>query len=280
MKKNAYAKINLTLEIIEKRKDGYHNIKSIFQMISLHDTIEIEKSDKSDIIFKPPIPIDYTTIHKALNCFEKEIKTRTNVKITVKKNIPEKSGLGGGSSDAAITLMLLNELYKKPLTLEDLYTLGNKIGTDVPFFISKDTTALVTGIGERIEPIYAPFKNYFVIIALPNFKFSTEKAYKLFDKFGISREKNKTEKFIDNLNQGQQKNINDFLYNDFEIMYKHIDKRFAYFINNIKHLTGKEFHLTGSGSALYYIVKDEETAEKTVSNLKNNKIKTIVSQLR
>ena len=280
MKKNAYAKINLILEIIGKRKDGYHNIKSIFQMISLHDTIEIKKSNKSNIIFEPPVSVSCTTIHKALNCFEKEIKKRINVKIAVEKSIPEKSGLGGGSSDAAATLMLLNELYERPLTLKNLYTLGNKIGADVPFFVSENTTALVSKTGEKIEPIYMPFKNTFVIIVLPDFKFSTEKAYKLFDKFGTSGEKYKTTKIINSFNQGQQKNINDFLYNDFEMMYRQINEGFAHFMTHIKHLTGKEFHLTGSGSALYYVAKDKELIEKTISKLKSNKIRTFIAQLK
>jgi 4-diphosphocytidyl-2-C-methyl-D-erythritol kinase len=146
------AKINLFLNIRHLRSDGYHELASLFQTISLHDTLQFTLSDHSSFTCNnPTVPLDDSNlILKAVNLF----KLRTNLKfcisIHLEKKIPMQAGLGGGSSNAATTLYALNELFFNPLTLDELILLGAELGSDIPFFFSQGT-AYCTGRGEIVN---------------------------------------------------------------------------------------------------------------------------------
>ncbi|NGX41424.1 MAG: 4-diphosphocytidyl-2-C-methyl-D-erythritol kinase [Candidatus Anoxychlamydiales bacterium] len=175
------AKVNLFFKVLSKRKDGYHNIFSLYQAISLVDHLFINKAKKDsffcfnnkDLIFD-----ENNLIIKALRLFRKKTNILDPVEIYLKKNIPIEAGLGGGSSNAATTLFALNELFEKPLHLFELIELSKNIGADASFFFSKGT-ALCENIGDIFENISSQDLNFH--IAKPNFGMSTKSVYENVD---------------------------------------------------------------------------------------------------
>ena len=153
---NAPAKINLTLEVLGKRRDGFHNIVSVMQTVALFDVIEITEADRVNIsISNADISQEDNIVWEAYKKFKAVTGIPDNASIDIKKNIPIKAGLGGGSSDAAATLRGLNKLWNLKLSREKLIEIGTEVGSDVPFFIAGGCS-LVRGRGEIIEPLPVP----------------------------------------------------------------------------------------------------------------------------
>lgn len=149
----AYAKINLTLEALGKRDDGYHDIASIVQTVSLHDTLTFEDSDGIGIDCDVPgLASGDNLAVRASWLLRDEAQAQRGASITLTKRIPVAAGLGGGSSDAAATLLGLNRLWDLELTREDLLPLAARLGSDVPFFLYGGTCR-VSSRGERVEPL-------------------------------------------------------------------------------------------------------------------------------
>ncbi len=181
LQKDAYAKINLFLDIESKRADGYHNIISVMQSVSLCDTVTVEYCESVNKSIQiscddPTIPLGEKNIaYKAANLF----LDSGNVKIHIKKRIPAEAGLAGGSTDAAAVLTLLNELTGKKKNIDELLSMGAKIGADVPFCIASGTK-LTLGIGEKLADFKPLSKSYIVIAKMGN-GVSTPKAYSMLD---------------------------------------------------------------------------------------------------
>lgn len=283
LKLNSYAKINLNLKILNKRPDGYHNIKSVVQTISLKDTVKLKKNLKKNkkIICKTNvenIPTDEKNLaFKAAKIFFNHAKIEASVKIIIKKKIPTQSGLGGGSSNAAATLIGLNKLFKTNLTKAELLNLAKKIGADVPFLVSGGTS-LMQGVGELIKNI-KPIKNCYILIVKPNFNISTKEAYLKYDIFSNDLEKNNSN-FVEKLyatieKEKNLKEIKKFLINDFEKILKNED------IKKIKKEILKKgaicCSLTGSGSAIFAIFKEKNKAKLAKKFFKKQKLKTFLT---
>ena len=179
----AYSKINIHLKVLAKRDDDFHNLESIFQRISIADYLSIIKSgDAGGCIVKSPLmplPAE-NTVTQAWKAFR--VATGVNAGITVRliKNIPAGSGLGAGSSDAAMLLKAANELFATHLTCFELMELALQVGSDVPFFL-RDSAGIVTGRGELFEPIQAR-SDCFGILIWPEVQSSTKDAYSLLDR--------------------------------------------------------------------------------------------------
>ena len=175
------AKVNLRLEILNKREDGYHELRTIFQKISLHDTLRFSLKDEKGIIIttdRPGLPVGKDNlVHKAVQSMVKISGYRGGVHIQIKKRIPLGAGLGGGSSNAATTLKAMNQLLKLKMSKKKLRQMGLGIGADVPFFLLKGA-AMGSGIGERLRKIELPVLWYGLIY--PNFEVSTRWAYQNF----------------------------------------------------------------------------------------------------
>ncbi|MCD6107585.1 MAG: 4-(cytidine 5'-diphospho)-2-C-methyl-D-erythritol kinase [Caldisericaceae bacterium] len=279
MKQNAYAKINLTLEIVGKRSDGLHNIESVFQEISLCDKIEIEKNNTLDIKFIPQIDTKKSTAHTSSEIFFKKTRIREHAKIRIKKNIPIRSGLGGGSSDAATTLLLLNKLFMYPMKNDELIKIGETIGSDVSFFFLGGT-ALVEGKGNRVRLIN-PVKKLYVLLVIPSFSFSTKDSYSQINGFKFDTT-NSTKKLISILEKKKYdlSEIENCLHNDFEKMYLSVDKNFTSTLRNLEQKTSKKFHLTGSGSVLFALFNNISEAKQAQTKLKTTGVKTILTETR
>lgn len=175
----AYAKINLTLDVIGKRSDGYHELRTIMQTISLYDTVSIKKNVsgikvKTNLAY---LPRDNNNIaYKAAELFFAHQKIDNfGIEINIKKSIPVAAGLAGGSSDAAATLILLNKMFETNLSLEQLAKLGKAIGADVPYCIHGGT-ALAEGIGEKLT-FLKPIPKVNILIAKPPINVSTAYVY-------------------------------------------------------------------------------------------------------
>jgi len=179
----AAAKVNLHLRVYRRRPDGFHGILSLFQAVSLADILVIrslKESDTIEIDGEFDCPIRSTTIYKAISAFVQAAELRGGFSVQVEKRIPAGAGLGGGSSDAAATLLGLQALSGAPFGEAELASLGASIGSDVPFFLSSPA-AIVAGRGEEIRPIDGR-GDFFVVVVYPGFPVATAGAYALLDR--------------------------------------------------------------------------------------------------
>lgn len=190
LQQQAYAKLNFTLEILGKRSDGYHDLRSVMQQISLCDDIEIDVGTGEDWKLEcsqENVPQDGSNLAwKAAGVFYKSLgKDPQGLTIRINKRIPSQAGLGGGSADAAAVLKALNAHEGEPFSVTELADLGAKVGSDVPFCVIGGT-AMVTGRGETVAPI-TPMADCYYCIAMPDFAMSTSDVYAVFDREDSSR---------------------------------------------------------------------------------------------
>lgn len=256
------AKINLTLEILNKREDGFHNIQSIMQTIDLFDilTIKAEKSDKFEINLSgtsDEIPYDEKNlVHKAITLFFNEYKNKNySISVYIEKNIPIAAGLAGGSTDAAGVLWGLNELLEKPYTDEELHNLCAKLGSDLNFCL-EGGCQLTTGRGEVLEKL--PFNQFDVCLIKPkNLGISAKEAYTKYSELKVKPNLNMTKKLLESINSSTPQ-IKDFLYNDLEAAVFNDYKE----LQEIKHAYPKSI-MSGSGSTFFIL-------DKNIENLNEN----------
>lgn len=212
----AHAKINISLDVVGKREDGYHLLKMIMQMIDLYDLIEVNKI-KSGIQLscnKHYIPVDERNLaYKAAKLFMEEYSIKEGVEINIKKNIPVAAGLAGGSTDVAAVLKAMNNIFKVQATEEQLMKLGVKIGADVPYCIIGGT-ALCEGIGEIVTPLES-FKNQILVLVKPNFGVSTKEVYQALDITRVQRHPS-TDILINGIEQNNLKVVSDNMKNILE----------------------------------------------------------------
>ena len=172
------AKINLFLQVLRKREDGYHQILSLMQAVDLSDELTLRKTKKDVSIScdHPDCPADESNLaFKASSLLLKEQNINQGVDIHIRKKIPIAAGLGGGSSNAAAALVGINRLFAAGLSVTDLHGLASQIGSDVPFFLYSGQ-ALVKGRGEEIEPINL-YRDYWLVLVCAGFQVSTRWAY-------------------------------------------------------------------------------------------------------
>lgn len=250
------AKLNLFFKLGDKREDGYHNLSSLFQAISLGDILEINLSDKdsftsndSELSFN-----DENFIVKALFCFREKTKLNHPVSIVLDKKIPKQTGLGGGSSNASTTLWALNELLGRPLTLLELQELSAEVTSDSPFFFSEGT-ALCEGRGEIVKNMPALCKSGFLV--RPSFGMCTTKAYQVatsFPKQSISS---------DALLKCAYSSSPTYP-NDLERAAIQLHPKLAELKTHLKAQTHEPVFMTGSGSGLVFFGDLAPQAQKTV----------------
>ena len=178
----AYAKVNLTLAVEEKRLDGYHEVVSVMQRVSLCDTLTAEQTREGITLTcsDPALPSGEENLaHRAASLFFRETGIAGGAALTLEKRIPSQAGLGGGSSDAASALLALRKLYAPALPDTELETMAAALGSDVPFFI-RGGTQLATGRGEVLSPLPPLTDGWFVIVK-PTESFSTPSMYRRLD---------------------------------------------------------------------------------------------------
>jgi len=255
------AKINLTLEVLGSRSDGYHEIRTIMQPVDLFDHIEIEITDKSGIELSSTgieIPPGKDNLAwKAADVFLKESALESGVKIFIRKSIPPGAGLGGGSGNAAAVLTGLNRITGA-LSQQKLVNLAPALGADVPFFM-RSVTALAEGIGEKITVI-KNFPLFYYVLLVPSLHISTADVYRKWDDLnetGVKEGADAKEEIIDRFRDAER----GFpLRNDLEAPAAALHPELRAFKDILASLDAKDVLMTGSGSAVYALFTDEHEA--------------------
>ncbi|MBE6584606.1 MAG: 4-(cytidine 5'-diphospho)-2-C-methyl-D-erythritol kinase [Ruminococcaceae bacterium] len=267
----AYAKINLFLDMVAKRNDGYHDIMSLMQSVSLCDTITVEYTNSDDKIISlacnsPSIPCDERNL--AYKAAQKYPFEKGRVDITIDKNIPVSAGLAGGSADAAAVLVALNALLGAYVDCEDLIALGATLGADVPFCIQCGTY-LTEGIGERMSS-FVSMPNYPIVIAKKGEGMSTPMAYRMLDDkhddfIGYSPNVDKLD--ILRHNEADIKTYCMGIYNIFEEVVEP-ERPCVTELKRIMTESGAiNATMSGSGTSVFGIFKDLESARKSLDAL-------------
>lgn len=183
----AYAKINLTLEVLPKREDGYHGVNTIMVPIDLYDELCFFESD--DILYRPSVEIEDDIVLKALKLFYEKYNIKKGVGITLEKTIPTSAGLAGGSSDAAATLRGLNKFFGINAPLKELEELASKLGSDVSYCLYQEP-ALCSGRGEKVELIPSELHDEKITLINPGYGISTKAVYDAYEYVECNREAN------------------------------------------------------------------------------------------
>ena len=268
----AFAKINLTLDVLGKRDDGYHDIKSVMQTISIRDDIEIDLDTGKEWTLKcdkEEIPTDERNLAwKAAKVFFDTLhKDPNGLEIRIKKRIPTQAGLGGGSADAAAVLRALNKHYGEPLSILALAELGASIGSDVPFCVVCGT-AIVEGRGERLRRL-PDLPSCCFVVCKPPFACSTPELYQKLDSTEISRHPNH-QAMESALLAGDLGKVAENIWNVFDpiVTQDHLELNYIKSIFNSYGSVAQQ--MTGSGSAVFAIVPDFEFAAVICNMLREN----------
>lgn len=268
----AYAKLNLTLDVLGKRPDGYHDLKSVMQTISMRDDIEIDVDTGKPWVLrcdKEGIPTDNRNLAwKAAEVFFSHTgKETSGIEIRITKRIPSEAGLGGGSADAAAVLRALNRHYDSPLSILALAELGSLVGSDVPF-CTVCGTAMVEGRGERLRKL-ADIPDCVFVICKPDFSVSTPELYKKLDETTIGMRPD-NQAMESALLSGDIGLVAKNLYNVFDpvVTKEHLELNYIKSICNSYGAIG--YQMTGSGSAVFAIMPSFEYAAVVCNMLKDN----------
>jgi len=257
------AKVNLFLEVLNKRSDGFHNINSLFQAVSLYDDLTFELADNPDISLtisntNDLKPDKHNLVCRAFELMKNQFKLKKGLIVTLEKNIPISAGLAGGSSDAAATILACNNLYNLGLSYAEMAKLSLNIGSDLPFFFSKGQ-ALVTGRGENIEETSYP-TDYHMVLVTPDIAISTAESYTQLkrdltnwgDPF-ILRRCEVVLEFIENLSETR---------NDFERVHLESYPQLIRIKDELKKLGAVLIRMSGSGPTIFGIFEKVPGREK------------------
>lgn len=263
----AYAKINLSLDVIRKRPDGYHDVKMIMQQIDLYDEIKITEIEERKIEIKtdlPYLPSDSRNIaYKAAMLVMEEFQTQKGISISIKKRIPVAAGLAGGSSDAAAVLKCLNEIWHLNMTKEDLMAKGKQLGADVPFCILGGC-ALAEGIGEILTPIKG--LDCFVVLSKPPISVSTAAVYGKLELNRIKKHPN-TEQLISDISENRTDNLKRNMVNVLENVAIKEYPIIVYTKDIMNECGPAAAVMSGSGPTVFGIFNNYEKAEKAYRRL-------------
>ena len=268
----AYAKVNLTLDVFGKRPDGYHDLQSVMQTISLRDDIEIDVQTRKPWALyctNESIPTDETNLAwKAAKIYCDAMKKDPGgIEIRITKRIPSQAGLGGGSADAAAVLRALNRYYGNPLSIMALSELGAQVGSDVPF-CTVGGTAMVEGRGERLRKL-PDMPDCVFVVCKPDFSISTPELFRKIDSKVIAhRPDNRAMESA--ILAGDLGRVAEKLCNVFDpvVTEDHLELNYIKSIFNSYGSVGQQ--MTGSGSAVYCIVPEFEFAAVICNMLKDN----------
>jgi len=244
------SKLNLTLEILKKKDNGMHEIKSHFQLIDLCDVMHIEKSNAQQSSIRTNASIDMDSkknlVYQAIEALSEHVSQELHCNIIIEKNIPIGGGLGGGSSDAAAALIGINKIFSLKLNVSELMKIGLKLGADVPFFVA-GKNAIASGIGEQLSEINSE-TNKFLVIS-PPIHSSTQEMFQIWD-----------ELHEQNILQSTAEDENSFLQ---IFLQRHLEVKAIF-----KELVvDAPFKLSGTGSTIFCAVEDDKRIRKTLKKI-------------
>ena len=274
----APAKINLTLEVMGKRPDSYHEIRSVIQALKFCDSLQI--SAEKDISFKGDLPDwspEKSLVVKAVKLLQEATGCTKGATIKIKKRVPLASGLGGDSSDAAAVLRGLNQLWQLELPQRKLQEMTQKLGSDVTFFLTGGT-ALMEGRGEKITPL-PPLPHQWVILIFPRVPTLSVKTKRLYNMLQAAHytDGKITEKFINALKSRTQCS-DSLLFNVFENIVFAGGEELTTYRDHILKLGATNIHLAGSGPTLFTLLDDKSQAEDLLLGLNNQGIEAYLTE--
>jgi 4-diphosphocytidyl-2-C-methyl-D-erythritol kinase len=268
---NAPAKINLFLEVLDKRKDGYHNIETLFLKVNLFDKLDLKIRKKGIKIrcLHPDVPEDETNlVYKAAKLLQEKAGIDKGADIKITKNIPVFAGLGGGSSDAAAALLGLNKLWQLGFSQKELLAMGRKLGADVPLFITNYNAAIGKARGDQLKPLALASK-FWVLLVKPDIAVSTKAVYSsLFS--SLTKTRKDVKLLIHALKSESMELIEKALFNRLESVvfkqYKQLKQlKQSIFASGIRAVL-----MSGSGSVIFGLTKDKKEAIRLKNELQGN----------
>lgn len=268
--RKARAKINLTLDVLGKRRDGYHDIKSVFQKINFYDEIYVKKANEFKIESNiEELNNDNNILYKAFVKLKDKYPQITNVYIKLNKRIPMQAGMGGGSTDCASFILCMNRLFNLNLSQKEIESIGKSLGADVVSCFYNHAV-LVEGIGEVITPIETEFK-YYILIIKPKMSCNTKKMYEELDRLNEMVKKHDTDfanKIIKSLENNDIEVMAENLYNKFEYVLKN-NEEIQVIKNDLISNGASGSLMTGSGSCVFGIYPNKKIARQAYKKLKD-----------
>ena len=258
------AKVNLTLEVLGKREDGYHDIVSVMQAISLFDTLTIRPSDEIKVVAEiKDLKTRDNLVYRAAMLLRETSGVSAGAEVQLDKQIPLAAGLGGGSSDAAATLLGLDRLWSLGLGEEELKELAAQLGSDVPFFVTGGT-ALVEGRGERVSNVKAPL-TLWLVLAFPDHRLEnkTATAYKTLSHTDHTDGRRTTD-LAKQMEAGAEISHDSF-FNVFDSVGARIFPGIDGSWSILEEASGGPVHLSGAGPTLYCRVDGPEQGQRVVN---------------
>lgn len=276
MQCEARAKINLGLDICGRLENGYHIVKMVMQTVDIYDVLEFKKRKEPDIILSVDShdtlgDIANNLIFKAAKLMVEHFSIKEGIEISLKKNIPVAAGMAGGSTDAAATMIAMNELFELGQTKEQLMELAVRLGADIPFCIMGGT-ALAEGIGEELTRLPAPPKAY-LLIAKPPVMVSTKEVYERLDSKEITSHPD-IDGIINALEEGSLTGITDRLGNVLETVTIELYPVIEEIKSFMKEHGAINALMSGSGPTVFGIFEEEEIAQEAAKALKATKMAT------
>jgi len=274
----APAKINLTLEVLAKRRDGFHEIRSVIQTINLCDSLHFRVSQ--NIEFECDLPNwvpEESLVSKATSLLKEFTGCAKGATIEINKRIPLMSGLGGDSSDAAAILRGLNKLWGLSLSPGELLELAARLGSDVAFFLYGGT-ALVTGKGEVVTPL-PPLPHMWVVLVMPRVPRLPGKTERLYASLNASHytDGQITEKLVEELREGREF-VPSLLFNTFENVAFTRFSEISVYREHLVKAGATDAHLAGSGPVLFTLVRDKSQAEELHIHLQQQGLETYLTE--
>ena len=276
----APGKINFYLDVLNKRDDGYHNIKSVMQSVSLCDTVYLEANESEELSIEitcsvPEIKCDKSNlVYKcAMVFFQKCAITCGCFKFHIEKNIPIAAGMAGGSADGAAAISLLNEAYGNPLSIEEMCALGATIGADIPFCIMKGT-CICEGIGEKITRL-PDFSGVDIVCAIDSSSVSTPRAFSMLDaKYGTDcTDSSNITELLNAIKSYNVMGVCSNLYNKFEDVIIPENENIALIKSMLTECGALSALMSGSGPSVFGIFLNENDAEKAKNALLSKNIR-------
>lgn len=268
MKSRAYAKINLSLDVVRRREDGYHELESVMCPICLYDEIEINKAEKMSyscnkwyVKFR-----DNNTIVKAINYMKEHYQITDNFEVKLNKFIPVKAGLAGGSTDGACVIRMLNRLYDLKMSKEEIKEACLSIGADV-IFTYYSRPALVSGIGEKLE-FFDIKDDYYVLLVKPNAGVSTKDAYQQLDLSACAHPDVKL--LMGKLIKGED--LKGYLGNSLEYSSFRLCPEISKIKEEMEGMMEGQVLMSGSGSTVFAISKSKKEIEELYHLMKMHKM--------
>ena len=270
LKLPSFAKINSFLRILGKRPDGYHEVATLLQTVSLRDDLEFELRDDNKINLHcddPSIPLDETNlIVKSAVALRQRIQSSLGAEITLTKRIPAQGGLGGASSNAAVTLFALNALWHGDLRADQLWWIGPDLGVDVPFFLVGGR-CIGIGTGSIVKPVHDSPKRHLIIVT-PNAKVATASAYAALNAASLTTSESNSilsSSLADMFSAGSGRGP---LQNDFEGVIFEIEPEIERAKMALLDAGARGALLAGSGSSVFGVFDDEVARDRALDNLK------------